>query len=118
HRCKAAFAPAKLSDPYTDKVLEVIRRKQKGETVTVEEPEAPEEEAPDLMEALRASIEAHSGASRRPSSRRSPRRTSSGRRSSRSRSGRSTGQRRRVSYNAHTPRGLPTFLLLAPHLPH
>jgi DNA end-binding protein Ku len=81
-RFKGSFDPSRYSDTYTDKLLEVIRRKQKGETVTVEEPETPEEEAPDLMEALRASIEAHSGATRRSSSRR----TSSGRRSSRTRS--------------------------------
>ena len=76
----------KYSDTYTDKLLDVIKRKQKSETATVEKPEAGEEEAPDLMEALRASIEAHSSPARKSSSRRSPRRTSSGRRSSRSRS--------------------------------
>jgi DNA end-binding protein Ku len=85
-RFKGSFDPTKYSDTYTDKLRDVIKRKQKGETVTVEEPAAPEEEAPDLMEALRASIDAHSGAARKSSSRRSPRRTSSGRRSSRSRS--------------------------------
>jgi DNA end-binding protein Ku len=85
-RFKGSFDPTKYSDTYTDKLLDVIKRKQKGETVTVEEPEAPQEQAPDLMEALRASIEAHSSSARRASSRRSPRRTSSGRRSSRTRS--------------------------------
>jgi DNA end-binding protein Ku len=85
-RFKGSFDPSKYSDTYTDKLLDVIKRKQKGETVTLEEPEAPEEEAPDLMEALRASIDAHSGTARKSSSRRSPRRTSSGRRSTRSRS--------------------------------
>jgi len=85
-RFRGSFDPSKYSDTYTDKLVDVIKRKQKGETVTVEEPEAGQEEAPDLMEALRASIEAHSGAGRKSSSRRSPRRTSSGRRSSRTRS--------------------------------
>jgi DNA end-binding protein Ku len=85
-RFKGSFDPAKYSDTYTDKLRDLIKRKQKGETVTVEEPEAPEEEAPDLMEALRASIDAHAGATRRSSAQGSPRRTSSGRRSSRSRS--------------------------------
>jgi DNA end-binding protein Ku len=85
-RFKGSFDPSKYSDTYTEKLLDVIKRKQKGETVTVEEPEAPEEEAPDLMEALKASIEAHSAARRKAPTRRSPRRTSSGRRSSRSRS--------------------------------
>jgi DNA end-binding protein Ku len=85
-RFKGSFDPTKYSDSYTEKLLDVIKRKQKGETVTVEEPTAEEEETPDLMAALRASVEAHSGTARRSSSRRSPRRTSSGRRSSRSRS--------------------------------
>jgi DNA end-binding protein Ku len=85
-RFKGSFDPSKYSDTYTDKLLEVIRKKEKGETVTVEEPEPAAEEAPDLMAALRASIEAHSGSARRSSSRRASRRTSSGRRSSRGRS--------------------------------
>jgi DNA end-binding protein Ku len=85
-RFKGSFDPTKYSDTYTEKLLDVIKRKQKGETVTVEEPQAEQEEAPDLMEALRASVEAHSGTARKSSSRRSSRRTSSGRRNSRSRS--------------------------------
>jgi DNA end-binding protein Ku len=85
-RFKGSFDPTKYSDSYTEKLLDVIKRKQKGETVTVEEPKAEDEETPDLMAALRASVEAHSGPAHRSSSRRSPRRTSSGRRSSRSRS--------------------------------
>jgi DNA end-binding protein Ku len=84
-RFKGSFDPTKYKDTYTEKLLDVIKRKQKGETVTVEKPETPEEEAPDLMAALQASIEAHSGA-RKESARRSSRRTSSGRRRSRSRS--------------------------------
>jgi DNA end-binding protein Ku len=64
-RFKGSFDPSKYSDTYTDKLLDVIKRKQKGETVTVEEPETPEEEAPDLMEALRASIETHSSRRRK-----------------------------------------------------
>jgi DNA end-binding protein Ku len=84
-RFKGSFDPTKYKDTYTEKLLDVIERKQKGETVTVEEPETPEEETPDLMAALQASIEAHSGA-RKASPRRSSRRTSSGRRRSRSRS--------------------------------
>jgi DNA end-binding protein Ku len=84
-RFKGSFDPTKYADTYTEKLLDVIRRKQKGETVTVEAPEAPEEEAPDLMAALQASIESHSAARKTPS-RRSSRRTSSGRRKSASRS--------------------------------
>jgi DNA end-binding protein Ku len=85
-RFKGSFDPTKYKDTYTDKLLDVIKRKQKGETVTVEEPAAAEDEAPDLMTALRASIEAHSGSAPASAARRAPRRTSSGRRSSRSRS--------------------------------
>ena len=51
------WKPSKYKDTYTDALKAVIRRKQKGEDVHVA-PE-PEEEAPtDLMEALRASMEA------------------------------------------------------------
>ena len=76
-----SFDPSKYSDTYTDKLLAVIKRKQKGETVQVEQPEAAEDEAPDLMEALWASIEARGRTSR--SSRRSGPRASARRRPSR-----------------------------------
>ncbi len=63
-RFKGSFDPAKYKDTYTDRLKDVIKRKQRGEEVHVAaEPEA--EEAPDLMEALRASIEARSGAPRK-----------------------------------------------------
>jgi DNA end-binding protein Ku len=84
-RFKGSFDPSKYSDTYTDKLMDVIKRKQKGETVEVEAPETPEEEAPDLMEALRASVEAHAGTKRRLA-RKSPARGSSRRGGSRSRS--------------------------------
>ncbi len=67
-RFKGSFDPTKYSDTYTDRLRDVIRRKQKGETVTVEEPPA-EDETPDLMQALRASIDAHSRQRRRPAAR-------------------------------------------------
>jgi DNA end-binding protein Ku len=86
-RFKGSFDPAKYSDTYTDKLLDVIKRKQKGETVQVEQPEAAEEETPDLMEALRASVEARAGVNRR-SSKGSSRRGSSRRGGTRARSGR------------------------------
>jgi hypothetical protein len=54
--------------------------------VTVEEPETTEDEAPDLMAALRASIDAH-GTTKRATWR-SPRRGSSRRGGTRARSGR------------------------------
>ena len=37
-RFKGSFDPTKYSDTYTDRLRDVIRRKQKGEAVTVEEP--------------------------------------------------------------------------------
>jgi DNA end-binding protein Ku len=84
-RFKGSFDPTKYSDTYTDRLRDVIRRKQKGETVTVEEPPA-EEETPDLMEALRASIDANARPRRRPAARSAPRSgRSSRRRPSRSR---------------------------------
>jgi len=86
-RFTGSFDPSKYSDTYTEKLLDLIKRKQKGETVRVEQPEAAEEETPDLMAALRASIDAHSGATRR-STRKSPRRGSSRRGGTRARSGR------------------------------
>jgi DNA end-binding protein Ku len=54
------FEPEQFHDTYRDKLCEIIRAKQKGETVPaaeVEQPEAPT----DLMEALRASVEAKRG---------------------------------------------------------
>jgi DNA end-binding protein Ku len=63
-RFKGSFDPSKYKDTYTDRLLELIKRKQRGDEVHVAaEPEP--EETPDLMEALRASIEARSGAHRK-----------------------------------------------------
>jgi DNA end-binding protein Ku len=87
-RFTGSFDPSKYSDTYTEKLLDVIKRKQKGETVQVEQPEAAEEEAPDLMAALRASIDAHGRTTR--ASRGSGRRGSGSRRPSRN------GSRRRA----------------------
>ena len=82
-RFTGQFDPSKYQDTYTDRLLEVIQRKRKGETVTVETPPESEEEAPDLMTALRASIEAHSSSPRKSTAKRETRRKSSGRRPSR-----------------------------------
>ncbi len=84
-RFTGSFDPSKYSDTYTEKLLDLIKRKQKGETVQVEQPEAAEEQAPDLMDALRASIEAQ-GAAKRRTTRPSPRRGSSRRGGTRARS--------------------------------
>ena len=88
------WKPSSYKDTYTDALLSVIKRKQKGEEVHAA-PEPEQEEQPDLMEALRASMEATKksrrgarsrGASRRGSSSasgagssRKPRRASSSR---------------------------------------
>jgi DNA end-binding protein Ku len=78
-RFQGSFDPKKYSDTYTDRLVDVIRRKQRGEEVH-EAPEVEPEEAPDLMEALRASLEARKGTRRRSTTHRA----SSSRRSSRS----------------------------------
>jgi DNA end-binding protein Ku len=63
-----SFEPETFRDTYRDTLCEIIRAKQRGETVAA--PEAPEAEEPvDLMSALRASIDAAKG--RRPAGRRS-----------------------------------------------
>jgi DNA end-binding protein Ku len=51
------WKPSKYKDTYTDALLAVIKRKQKGEKVHVA-PEVEEEAPADLMDALRASVEA------------------------------------------------------------
>ena len=63
-----SFEPEKFRDTYRDTLCEIIRAKQRGETVAA--PKAPEAEEPvDLMAALRASIDAAKGG--RPAKRRS-----------------------------------------------
>jgi DNA end-binding protein Ku len=63
-----SFEPESFRDTYRDTLCEIIRAKQRGETVAA--PEAPEAEEPvDLMAALRASIDAAKGG--RPAKRRS-----------------------------------------------
>jgi DNA end-binding protein Ku len=58
------WKPSKYKDTYTDELLAVIERKRKGEKVHAT-PEPEEEEPPDLMEALRLSIEARQKPRRR-----------------------------------------------------
>jgi DNA end-binding protein Ku len=65
-RFRGDFDPSKYKDTYTDRLLDVIKRKRKGEEIHAA-PEVEPEEAPDLMEALRASLEARS---KRPAARR------------------------------------------------
>jgi DNA end-binding protein Ku len=49
--------PKRYKDTYRNEVLKLIRRKAKGETIEVEEPEEERAGVTDLMEALRASLE-------------------------------------------------------------
>jgi DNA end-binding protein Ku len=58
-----SFKPNKYKDTYRDALYEIIERKQKGEEVHVDTGAEEEERAPDLMEALRASIRASEGRS-------------------------------------------------------
>ena len=53
------FEPEKYEDTYRDKLLEIVNAKRKGKEIHAERPEEPEE-TPDLMAALRASLEAAS----------------------------------------------------------
>jgi DNA end-binding protein Ku len=88
-RFTGSFDPSKYEDTYTARLLDVIRRKRRGEEVHAA-PEVEPEEAPDLMAALRASLEAHTAPKRRPA----PRRTGSARRAAGGRRGpRSTSRR-------------------------
>jgi len=51
------WEPERYTDEYRDRLMDVVKKKRKGETVTP--PAAEDEEAPtDLLEALRASVEA------------------------------------------------------------
>ena len=54
------FEPTKYRDTYRDALCEIIKRKRKGEEVHVDTRKE-EERVPDLMEALRASLEATGG---------------------------------------------------------
>ncbi len=76
-RFKGSFDISKFEDMYTSRLLHVIRRKRKGEEIHAA-PEVEPEEAPDLMEALRASLEAHAAPRRKAPARRGA--SSSGRR--------------------------------------
>lgn len=51
------FEPDKYHDEYREKVLDFLKRKAKGKTVTIEEPVEETAAVTDLMEALRKSVE-------------------------------------------------------------
>ena len=63
-RFSGSFEPEKYEDTYRQALLEIIEAKRKGKEVHVE-PRREEEEVPDLMAALRASLEARRGGARR-----------------------------------------------------
>jgi DNA end-binding protein Ku len=78
-RFTSTFDHKKYRDEYTDKLLDIVKRKRKGEEIhAAAEGEEQEETAPDLLEALRASVDAAKSRSK-----------SSSRSSSKSRNGRS-----------------------------
>lgn len=88
-RFTSTFDHDKYRDEYTDKLLAVIKRKRKGEEIHAAAPVEEEGAAPDLLEALRASVEsARSRSKSKPTAKsrngRSTRKPS-GRRQSRSR---------------------------------
>jgi DNA end-binding protein Ku len=87
-RFTSTFKHDKYRDEYTDKLLDVVKRKRKGQEIhAAAEGEEQEETAPDLLEALRASVDAAKSRSssrsssksrngrskRKPSGRRQPR---------------------------------------------
>ena len=51
------FEPSRYEDTYRERVLEVVRRKEKGEEIELPEPEV-REDSDDLMKALEASLKA------------------------------------------------------------
>jgi DNA end-binding protein Ku len=57
-RFRTSFEPEKYEDTYRESLLSLIRRKKQGKDVHVE-PRPEREEPTDLLEALRASVEAH-----------------------------------------------------------
>ena len=66
------FRPEKYEDSYRASLLRVIRKKAKGQTITVPEPQQPAE-APDLMAALEESLKPSSKHKRRPAKRKKAR---------------------------------------------
>jgi DNA end-binding protein Ku len=62
-RFAGSFEPEKYEDTYRQALLEIIKAKRKGKEIHVE-PRREQEEVPDLMAALRASLEARQGGAR------------------------------------------------------
>ena len=73
---KSSFEPERYEDTYRDALLQLIKAKQKGETITAV-PAAEDEEPADLLAALKASVEAakkgkRSVRAKRPPARKKP----------------------------------------------
>jgi DNA end-binding protein Ku len=85
-RFTSSFDHEKYRDEYTDKLLDVIKRKRKGEEIHAAAP-VEEEAAPDLLDALRASVDAAKSKRSTPRSRNGrSKRKPSGRRQTRTKS--------------------------------
>ena len=78
----AKFAPEKYEDTYREALLDVIRAKRKGKTITAPEPET-EEQPTDLLAALRASVESAKRSKPRARAKRAPARRQTGRKATR-----------------------------------
>ena len=76
-RFAAKWKPDKYEDTYRDRLLEIVKAKRKGKEVHAE-PEAEHEEPKDLMDALRASLEAAQGRRSSGGKRRAPSRSGGG----------------------------------------
>jgi DNA end-binding protein Ku len=88
-RFTSTFDHGKYRDEYTERLLEIVKRKRKGEDVHAATPEEREEAPSDLLEALRASVEsARSKSASRSKSKSSPKSKSSNGRSKAKSSGR------------------------------
>jgi DNA end-binding protein Ku len=67
-RFTSSFDHSRYEDVYRKRLLQVVRRKRQGKEVHVEAPEE-REAPPDLLDALRASVEAHSSNGRKTTKR-------------------------------------------------
>jgi DNA end-binding protein Ku len=90
-RFTSSFRHDKYHDEYTDRLLDIVKKKRKGEEIhAAAEGEEQEETAPDLLEALRASVDAAKSRSSSKSGSKSrngrSKRKPSGRRQTRARS--------------------------------
>jgi DNA end-binding protein Ku len=76
-RFSGSWKPDKYEDTYRERLLEIVKAKRKGKEIHAE-PEAEHEEPKDLMDALRASLEAAQGRRSSGGKRRSPSRSGGG----------------------------------------